>query len=86
MEIGKDIHNSLKILQTLSPGRKFWVVKDVDVTYLKFDHEKKYYYVNNWVLIGSMGDPKTWEGVDSTRVRKDSEDGLAGCLVDLNIL
>ena len=45
-----------------------------------------YNIVINWILIGSMGDPKTWAGGESVAIKKGSADGLAGCLVDLNVL
>ena len=31
----------------------------------KGDRDLGYYIVNNWVLIGSLGDPETWEGLAS---------------------
>ena len=40
----------------------------------------------NWVLIGSLGDPESWEGGDVVARKKGDKDGLAGVLVDFNIL
>ena len=42
--------------------------------------------VVNWVLIGSLGDPESWEGGDVVARKKGDKDGLAGVLVDFNIL
>ena len=62
------------------------LVMDIDTTLLKFDPDRKYFKVNNWVLIGSLGDPETWKGVDMVARKKGDKDGLAGVLVDFNIL
>ena len=55
-------------------------------TQIKYDKTLKYLTVNNWVLIGSLGDPETWEGGDVVARKKGDKDGLAGVLVDFNIL
>ena len=64
------------------------LVKDEDVTFITYDPKTYYVYNVNWVLIGSMGDPKTWGGSETvvTMKKGGDEDGLAGCLIDLNIL
>ena len=41
------------------------------ITFHKFDPAIKYTRVNNWVLIGSLGDPESWEGSEPV-VRKKS--------------
>ena len=48
----------------------------------------RYIHVINWVLIGSMGDPKTWKGnTVEVAIRKGpNKDGLASVLVDLGVL
>ena len=62
------------------------------ITYEKYDPKKEYDYVVNWVLIASMGDPKTWKGLEPGMVAQmnkaggDEDKGLAGCLEDLNVL
>ena len=57
------------------------------ITFETFDPSIEYYWNVNWVLIGSMGDPKTWGGSETVvTMKKGDEDGLAGCLIDLNIL
>ena len=39
------------------------------------------------MLIASIGDPKTWGGSETVvTMKKGDEDGLAGCLIDLNVL
>ena len=57
-----------------------------EFTQIKYDKTKKYSFVNNWVLIGSLGDPETWKGGDVVARKKGDKDGLAGVLVDFNIL
>ena len=72
------------------------LVKGSDVTFIKFDpvrfaveddDETGYYWVHNWVLIGSLGDPESWDGsVQVTQKTKGSSDGLAGTLIDMNVM
>ena len=57
-----------------------------DFTLIRYDPALEYYMVNNWVLIGSLGDPETWKGGDVVARKKGDKDGLAGVLVDFNIL
>ena len=46
-----------------------------------------YSIVHNWVLIGSLGDPETWEGLaDVVSMKKGAKDGLAGTLIDMNVM
>ena len=41
----------------------------------------------NWNLIGSLGDPETWEGLTvGISMKKGANDGLAGTLVDMNVM
>ena len=61
------------------------VVKE-GTKFYKYDRAKEYRKVNNWVLIGSLGAPERWEGVDVVTRKKGDRDGLAGVLVDFNIL
>lgn len=57
------------------------------VTFKTYDPSIKYDYQVNWVVIASMGDPKTWGGTETVvTMKKGAEDGLAGCLIDLNVL
>ena len=81
---------------------KLWypkLVKDQWITFTKFDQKRfkatvpgadvkvSYYVVNNWVLIGSLGDPETWEGLaDVVSMKKGAKDGLAGTLIDMNVM
>ena len=37
-------------------------------------------------MIGSLGDPESWEGSEVIARKKGDRDGLAGVLVDFNIL
>ena len=62
------------------------LVWDDRFTQIKYDPAHQYYQVNNWVLIGSLGDPESWEGGDVVARKKGDKDGLAGVLVDFNIL
>ena len=63
------------------------LVKGKHITFKTYDPSIEYYYQENWVLIGSMGDPKTWGGTETVvTMKKGAEDGLAGCLIDLNVL
>ena len=63
------------------------MVKGKHITFKTYDPSIEYYYQENWVLIGSMGDPKTWGGTETVvTMKKGAEDGLAGCLIDLNVL
>ena len=81
---------------------KIWtpeLVKDKDKTFTKFnslrfkatvpgaDKEVSYYIVQNWVMIGSLGDPETWEGLAGVvSMKKGAKDGLAGTLIDMNVM
>ena len=49
------------------------------------DLDKGYSVIHNWVLIGSLGDPSTWDGMTAI-VKKGSKDGLAGTLIDMNVM
>ena len=49
------------------------------------DVTKGYSMIQNWVLIGSLGDPSTWDGM-TAMVKKGSKDGLAGTLIDMNVM
>ena len=76
------------------------LVKDEYVTFVKFDpvrydvlddrgdnEGKGYSVINNWVLIGSLGDPETWKGLAATvSMKKGAKDGLAGTLIDMNVM
>ena len=43
--------------------------------------------IHNWVLIGSLGDPNTWEGLAAAvSMKKGDKDGLAGTLIDMNVM
>ena len=87
IELGKLLRMGMQRCHAHSFARSLWLVKDLSITYHKYDPVKhKYLAVNHWVLIGSMGDPKTWAGGESVAIKKGSADGLAGCLVDLNVL
>ena len=63
-----------------------------DVTFLTYDPNLKYLWQHNWVLIASLGDPKTWKGTEyietavSRQMKGGDQDGLAGCLIDFNVL
>ena len=72
--------------EELQKENPFELVMSEGTIFHKFDPAKKYYIVNNWVLIGSLGDPESWEGVDVVARKKGDRDGLAGVLVDFNIL
>ena len=38
-------------------------------------------------MIGSLGDPETWEGLaDVVSLKKGAKDGLAGTLIDMNVM
>ena len=81
---------------------KIWtpeLVKAPKITFTRFDPKRfkatvpgadpkvSYFYVNNWVLIGSLGDPETWEGLaDVVSMKKGAKDGLAGTLIDMNVM
>ena len=41
------------------------LVKDPYTTFKKYDPKFEYNYRIQWVLIGSMGDPKTWGGTET---------------------
>ena len=66
------------------------------ITFVPFDQDryallddcfKGYYEINNWVLIGSLGDPNTWEGLaTAVSMKKGDKDGLAGTLIDMNVM
>ena len=69
------------------------------ITYIKFDQKRfkatvpgadkdvSYWVVNNWVMIGSLGDPETWEGLAGVvSMKKGAKDGLAGTLIDMNVM
>ena len=72
-------------------------MKHENVTFTKFDQDryaildddgyKGYHTINNWVLIGSLGDPNTWEGLAAAvSMKKGDKDGLAGTLIDMNVM
>ena len=71
------------------------LVKADGITFKDFDpvrykvkdafSEDGYWWVHNWVLIGSLGDPSTWDGMTAI-VKKGSKDGLAGTLIDMNVM
>ena len=75
------------------------MVKKSNITFTKFDSERfkatvpgadrdvSYWVVQNWVMIGSLGDPETWEGLaDVVSMKKGAKDGLAGTLIDMNVM
>ena len=46
---------------------------------------------HNWVFIGSLGDPETWEGTSTNVAIKEnkgsaSNKGLFGTLIDMNVM
>ena len=71
------------------------LVKASYITFTKFDpvrfkgktDEDGYVWVNNWVFIGSLGDPETWDGDIAIKAKtKGDKDGLAGTLIDMNTM
>ena len=74
------------------------LVKNPRMTFTEFDPErfaieddnsKGYFAKHNWVLIGSLGDPETWDGkvlIAKRKSIKGSGDGLAGTLIDMNVM
>ena len=80
----------------LKQANPFELVKAIDITFTKFDKDryailnnwyKGYFVINNWVLIGSLGDPNTWEGLAAAvSMKKGDKDGLAGTLIDMNVM
>ena len=81
------IEDFIRLQETLKPINFIEQVKDVLTTFHKYDPKKKYDTVVNWNLVGSLGDPETWEGTDvSIAMKKGANDGLAGTLVDMNVM
>ena len=87
--------------EELHKANPFPLVIGKGVTFLKFDKKRfqrtikklgdpeldRYVTVVNWDLIGSLGDPETWEGTPvNVAVKKGAKDGLAGVLVDMEII
>ena len=88
----KNMKTEIKILeQDLQKTNPIELVKRPNTIFTKFDQkiwdENQYYLVHNWVLIASMGDPKTWGGKEVVAVMSKGEDsGLAGSILDLSVI
>ena len=82
------MQTKIALLQDEHLKNPYALVKHTNVVYKKYIKELAYLYVVNWVLIGSMGDPKTWKGnTVEVAIRKGpSKDGLASVLIDLGVL
>ena len=66
-------------------GIRFKDFDPVRYKIVKDHYDKGYALIHNWVLIGSLGDPSTWDGMTAI-VKKGSKDGLAGTLIDMNVM
>ena len=75
-----------KLEEALLKVNPFELVIEKGTIFHKFDPAIEYWKFNNWVLIGSLGDPDTWEGVEPVARKKGDRDGLWGVLVDFNVL
>ena len=83
-EVKDQVARLEKSLKEVNPIQ---LVKSPDTIFTRYDPKIEYAYRIQWVLIGSMGDPKTWGGTETvTSMKKGAKDGLAGCLIDLNTL
>jgi len=87
--------------EELQKANPFKLVKAEGTTFLKFDPERfqktlnevgdklkdRYSWVINHVLIGSLGDPETWEGTPvNVAVKKGDKDGLPLVIKDLELV
>ena len=76
-----------RLEKSLKEVNPIQLVKHPSTTFKRYDPKRRYKLRIQWVLIGSMGDPKTWGGTETvTSMKKGAKDGLAGCLIDLNTL
>jgi len=55
------------------------------------NYKETYVFQQNWVFIGSLGDPETWKGTPINVVVKENKGtadskGLFGTLIDMNVM